>query len=81
MEPGKTDLLKRSLVQQVTIRELLAGTEHAATNEALKSLRENLGHYPLSLETGSRNLLRAWQAGVTLATGSDISYTPVIRRR
>ena len=60
---GKTDLLKRSLVQQVTTKELLAGTEHAATNNEMKSMREGLSHYPLSIELGNRNLLKAWQAG------------------
>lgn len=68
---GKTDLLKRSLVQQVTTKEFLAGTEHAATNDEMKSMREGLSHYPLSMELGSRNLLKAWRAGVLLVTGSD----------
>ncbi len=68
---GKTDLLKRSLVQQVTTKELLTGTEHAATNNEMKSMREGLSHYPLSIELGNRNLLKAWRAGVLLVTGSD----------
>ncbi|MEO5718640.1 MAG: amidohydrolase family protein [Chthoniobacterales bacterium] len=68
---GKTDLLKRSLVQQVTTKELLSGSEKAATSSELKSLREELSHYPISVELGARNLVRAWQAGVTLVTGSD----------
>jgi imidazolonepropionase-like amidohydrolase len=68
---GKTDLLKRSLVQQVTTKELLAGTEHAATNNEMKAMREGLSRYPLSIELGNRNLLKAWRAGVLLVTGSD----------
>jgi len=68
---GKTDLLKRSLVQQVTTKELVVGTEHAATNDEMKSMREGLGHYPLSMDLGNRNLLKAWRAGVLLVTGSD----------
>ena len=68
---GDTRLLKRSLVQQVTTKELLAGTERAATSDQYKGLREGLSHYPISLEAGDKNLLKAWHAGVTLITGSD----------
>jgi imidazolonepropionase-like amidohydrolase/ABC-type multidrug transport system permease subunit len=68
---GKTDLLKRSLVQQVATKELLAGTEHAATSGEFKSFREQLARYPMSVELGDRNLLKAWHAGVLLITGSD----------
>jgi imidazolonepropionase-like amidohydrolase/ABC-type multidrug transport system permease subunit len=68
---GDTSLLKRSLVQQVTTKELLDGTEHAATSEEMRPMREGIGHYPMKLETGFSNLRKAWQAGVTLVTGSD----------
>jgi imidazolonepropionase-like amidohydrolase len=68
---GNTSLLKRSLVQQVTTRELLEGTEHAATNTETASLRQGLQHYPMSLEIGDKNLVKAWKAGVLLVTGSD----------
>ncbi|MBA3831606.1 MAG: amidohydrolase family protein [Chthoniobacterales bacterium] len=82
---GKTDLLKRSLVQQVTTKELLTGAEHAAASAEMKSLREGLAHYPLSLEEGSRNLLKAWHAGVLLVTGSDagnflVLHGPTVQR-
>ncbi len=68
---GDTSLLKRSLVQQVTPKELLSGTESAATSEQFKGLRDGLSHYPMSLELGAKNLLKAWRAGVVLVTGSD----------
>ncbi len=68
---GDTTLLKRSLVQQVTPKELLAGTETAATSEKMASLREGILHYPISVDIGAKNLLKAWHAGVTLVTGSD----------
>ncbi len=82
---GKTELLKRSLVQQVTTKELLMGTEHAATSDEMKSLRDGLSRYPLSLELGSRNLLKAWRAGVMLVTGSDagnflVLHGPTVQR-
>ena len=68
---GNTTLLKRSLVQQVTQKELLEGTEHAGTNAEMAGLREGLKHYPMSLEIGGKNLMKAWRAGVLLVTGSD----------
>jgi imidazolonepropionase-like amidohydrolase len=82
---GKTELLKRSLVQQVTTKELLIGTEHAASSAEMKSMREGFSRYPLSLEMGSRNLLKAWRAGVMLVTGSDsgnflVLHGPTVQR-
>ncbi|MGI8482498.1 MAG: amidohydrolase family protein [Chthoniobacterales bacterium] len=68
---GDTSLLKRSLVQQVTSKDLLAGTESAAQDEKFKELREGISRYPMSREIGAKNLLKAWRAGVTLVTGSD----------
>src|SRR5205085_1358191 len=68
---GDTSLLKRSLVQQVTRKELLEGTERAPSNPELNGLREGLKHYPMSLAVGGRNLLKAWHAGVLLVSGSD----------
>ena len=68
---GDTTLLKRSLVQQVTPKDLLSGTEKAATGDQFKGLREGLSHYPMSIQTGGNNLLKAWRAGVMLVTGSD----------
>ena len=68
---GDTTLLKRSLVEQVTPKDLLEGTEKAATSDQFKPLREGIGHYPMSVQTGGNNLLKAWRAGVMLVTGSD----------
>jgi imidazolonepropionase-like amidohydrolase len=82
---GNGELLKRSLVQQTTTKELFTGTEHALTSKGTKSIRDGLSHYPLSLETGSSNLLRAWHAGVMLVTGSDagnflVMHGPTVQR-
>jgi imidazolonepropionase-like amidohydrolase/ABC-type multidrug transport system permease subunit len=82
---GKTDLLKRSLVQQVTTKELLEGTAHGAASAATKPLRDGLSHYPMSLEIGGRNLLKAWHAGVLLVTGTDsgnflVLHGPTVQR-
>src|SRR5450432_70049 len=68
---GKTDLLKRSLVQQVATKELLTGTEHAAASAEMKSFREQISRYPMSMDIGGRDLVKAWHAGVLLVTGSD----------
>ena len=68
---GDTTLLKRSLVQQVSPKDLISGTERAAVDEKWNGLREGLTHYPMTVEQGGANLLKAWRAGVTLVTGSD----------
>jgi predicted amidohydrolase YtcJ len=68
---GDTNLLKRSLVQQVTPKELIDGTQRAAVKPELNGLREGLKHYPMSMDAGTKNLLKAWHAGVMLVTGSD----------
>jgi imidazolonepropionase-like amidohydrolase len=68
---GDTHLLERSLLQQVTPKELISGTETAAKSDDYKALREGIGHYTMSPQMGATNLLKAWRAGVTLVTGSD----------
>ena len=68
---GDTSLLKRSLAQQVTSKELMTGTENAAHSDQFKGLRDGISHYPMSIEIGRKNLLKAWRAGVMLVTGSD----------
>jgi len=68
---GDTSLLKRSLVEQVTPKDLLTGTEKAATSDQFKDLREGIRRYPISIQTGNQNLVKAWRAGVLLVTGSD----------
>ena len=68
---GDTTLLKRSLVQQTTPKDLLTGTEHAASADKFAGMRKGLGQYPMSVDIGNKNLLKAWHAGVMLVTGSD----------
>jgi imidazolonepropionase-like amidohydrolase len=68
---GDTTLLKRSLLQQVTPKDLIEGTEKAATSDQFKDMREGISHYPMSIEVGEKNLLRVWRAGVMIVTGSD----------
>lgn len=82
---GDTSLLKRSLVQQVTRKELLDGTEQAARKPEFDGLREGLKHWPMSLDVGGKNLLKAWHAGIPLVTGSDagnflVLHGPTVQR-
>jgi len=75
---GKTDLLKRSLVQQVGPPELLRGTEEAMASAETGSLRASLGRYPLDLAIAIDNLKRAHQHAVSLVSGSDAGNYLVI---
>ena len=68
---GNATILNNSLVQQVTPQDLIMGTRHAAMSSEMKGLRDSIAKYPMSLEQGNRNLVRAWKAGVMLVTGSD----------
>ncbi len=68
---GDTSLLKRSLVQQVVPKDLLASTEAAVNDPRYAAMRQGISRYGMSVETGGRNLVKAWQAGVPLVTGSD----------
>jgi imidazolonepropionase-like amidohydrolase/ABC-type multidrug transport system permease subunit len=82
---GDTSPLKRSLVQQVTPADLLAGSERAISNQQYAKMREGLSFHPMSLEIGGRNLVKAWQAGVPLVTGSDagnfyVLHGPTVQR-
>src|SRR2546421_2759802 len=82
---GDTSLLKRSLVQQVTEKGLLDGTQKAASKPELDGMREGLKHWPMSLDIGGKNLLKAWHAGVPLVTGSDagnffVLHGPTVQR-
>jgi len=82
---GDTSLLKRSLVQQVTQKELIEGTQKAAAKPELNEMRESLKHWPMSLDIGGKNLLKVWRAGVPLVTGSDsgnflVLHGPTVQR-
>ncbi len=59
---GKTDLLDRSLVQQVGPPALLQGTKKMVLSQRSA---------PATLEFGKQNLIAALRAGVLLVTGTD----------
>ncbi|HXM60496.1 MAG TPA: amidohydrolase family protein [Terriglobales bacterium] len=68
---GNTDLLKRSLVQQVGPTDLIENTEKEMASKDVEPIREGIAQFPFNLETGTQNLLRAYKNGVMLVTGSD----------
>lgn len=85
MAKGDESLLQRSLVQQVSDKDLLSGTRDALKSEKMKAMRDAIASYPLSLPNASRNLVKAWQSGLTLVTGSDagnplVMHGPTIQR-
>jgi imidazolonepropionase-like amidohydrolase/ABC-type multidrug transport system permease subunit len=68
---GKTDLLKRSLVQQVGPPGLIEYTEKTMSSAEVNSIRQRIAQFPINLDIGTQNLVRAYKNGVTLVTGSD----------
>jgi len=75
---GKSDLLQRSLVQQVGPAALLENTAKAMASGETQAMRQQVAGFPQSLSVGEENLKRAWQHGVTLVTGSDAGNLLVI---
>ena len=75
---GNTDLLKRSLVQQVGPPELLRGTEEALGSADAEPMRKALAQYPIDMAVAIDNLKRAHEHGVLLVTGSDAGNFLVI---
>jgi imidazolonepropionase-like amidohydrolase/ABC-type multidrug transport system permease subunit len=75
---GKTDLLQRSLVQQVGPADMLEATKNAVPGVEARAIRERMAQFPLSVETGGDNLRRAYMHGVILVTGSDAGNFLVI---
>jgi imidazolonepropionase-like amidohydrolase len=75
---GKTELLKSSLVQQVGPAELLRGTEEALESKETGLIRQAIAQYPINMRIAVDNLLRAYQHGVRLVTGSDAGNLLVI---
>ena len=75
---GKTNLLKRSLVQQVGPPELLSGTAEALGSTETEPLRKAFAQYPIDMPIAIDNLKRAHEHGVLLVTGSDAGNFLVI---
>ncbi len=75
---GKTDLLDRSLVQQVGPKELLDSTKEFMASKDSEAMRQRIAQFPIDVKIGTENLKKAYQHGVTLVTGSDAGNYLVI---
>ena len=81
---GRSDLLRRSLVQQAVSQKLLTGTA-AAIREGTVTNAERAGGLEAAIRIAQDNLRRAWKAGVPLVTGSDagnmlVFHGPTVHR-
>jgi imidazolonepropionase-like amidohydrolase/ABC-type multidrug transport system permease subunit len=74
---GKTDLLDRSLVQQVVPRQFLAQIKDSLNSPGTQAARKAIGAYPFRLDLAKQNLAAAYRAGVILVTGTD-SGNPMV---
>jgi imidazolonepropionase-like amidohydrolase len=82
---GDLSSLNRPLVQQSSPPKLLASTRKLIDSPENLKIRERVAQYPIGREFGKSNLLRAWQAGVMLVTGSDagnplVLHGPTVQR-
>jgi imidazolonepropionase-like amidohydrolase len=75
---GNADLLQRSLVQQVGPTELLEATANFLTSPASLALRQQVALSLPDLNILKRNLIHAYQHGVTLVTGSGAGELLVV---
>ncbi len=74
----KTDLLDRTLVQQVAPPKLLQSTKKMIASPQFEELRAAFRAHPMSLDDSKQNLMAAYRAGIMLVTGSDSGNTQVI---
>jgi imidazolonepropionase-like amidohydrolase len=70
LSAGRSDLLRRSLVQQAVSQKLLTGTA-AAIAAGTFTNKARAGGIDAAIRIAQDNLSRAWKAGVPLVTGSD----------
>ena len=68
---GNMEPLERPLVQQVVAAPLLESTRQFLSSPEANDLRTRLKGYGAVFDQGRHNLLRAYQLGVTLVTGTD----------
>jgi imidazolonepropionase-like amidohydrolase len=75
---GKTELLDRSLVQQVVPRNLFSQVKDSLNSPGAQAARKGIGAYPFRLDLAKENLAAAFRAGVILATGTDAGNPMVV---
>jgi imidazolonepropionase-like amidohydrolase/ABC-type multidrug transport system permease subunit len=84
LSAGRTDLLRRSLVQQAVSQKLLTGTAAAIKEGKMIDVGRARG-IDGAIAIAKDNLRRAWKAGVPLVTGSDagnllVFHGPTVHR-
>ncbi len=67
---GSLEPLERPLVEQVVPAPLIQSTRDYLKSAQANELRTALKNYGVDLELATHNLVRAWQTGVTLVTGT-----------
>jgi imidazolonepropionase-like amidohydrolase len=82
---GSMEPLERPLVLQAAPRDLIESSKKFLQSEGGKRMRESIQKYGVDLGIAKPNLMAAWQAGVTLVTGSDagnplVLHGPTIER-
>ncbi len=82
---GTQDPLERPLVLQVGPAALIDATKKFLQSPKGATVRDEMKAFHPSMEIGKDNLLRAWQVGVMLVTGSDAGnpltlHGPTIQR-
>ena len=82
---GRTDLLRRSLVQQAVSQKLLTGTAAAMKDGEGRPTPTRAAGIDGAIRIAQDNLRRAWKAGVPLVTGSDagnmlVFHGPTVHR-
>ena len=75
---GRTELLDRSLVQQVIPRQLFSQVKDSLNAPGTQAARKGIGAYPFRLDLAKQNLAAAYRAGVTLVTGTDAGNPMVV---
>jgi ABC-type multidrug transport system permease subunit len=79
---GRTELLDRSLVQQVVPRQWLAQVKDSLNSpgvqSARKAARESSSGSPFGLDSAKQNLAAVYRAGVILVTGTDAGNPMVV---
>jgi len=75
---GRTDLLDRSLVQQVVPRQWFVQVKDSLNSPGTQAARKAIGAYPSRLDVAEQNLAAAYRAGVILVTGTDAGNPMVV---
>lgn len=68
---GSMEPLERPLVLQTAPAQLIQSTRKYLQSARGEQMRQTVRSYGLDIDQGRRNLVRTWQSGVMLVTGTD----------